>query len=154
MVIFYRENSGEKTYEEVTEVCRKGYGIKNPGRVSGFQGFFFRLFDVYLYGKLEDWVRNNPKLEKPLVEFIRRFSAEDYGFVTVAERNNNLEGKWLCGSCSYTIGRYSFEDSELMHYGGIVLEFFRDRGFLYSIDEDVSTLYAEYGDAGHKNHDI
>ena len=146
---FYHDDSREKTYDEVVDACRKGYGIKHPERVNGFQGFFFRLHDVYLYGKLEDWVLDNPKLEEPLMGFIRRFAGEDYGFITSTEYYNNLENKWLCGSCSWTIGRYYFEDQHLTHYGGIVLEFFRDCGVLYSIEEDVSELYAEYAGSNH-----
>ncbi len=151
MVRFYHDDSREKTYDEVVEACRKGYGIKHPELVNGFRGFFFRLHDVYLYGKLEGWALNNSRLEEPLMGFIRRFAAEDYGFVTASEHDNNLENKWLGGNCCWTIGRYCFEDRDLTHYGGIVLEFFLDRGFLYSIEEDVTELYAKYASPDYKN---
>ena len=151
MVLFYHDDSMEKSYEEVVENCQKGYGIKHPEKVSGFQGFFFRLHDIYLYGRLEAWVLNNPELREPLTDYIRRFAREDYGFVTPAEHDNNLENRWIAGSCSWTIGRYNFESKDLARYGGIVLEFFLDRGFLYSIEEDISGLYAEYAGADYKN---
>ena len=95
---------------------------------------------------------DNPGLEEELYVFIKRFLREDYGFVTRNEDYNNSENKWLCGSCCWSIGRYSFVNTDYASScGGIVLEFLYDRGFLYSIEENVSDLYAEYGREGHTN---
>ena len=150
MRLFYHDDSRKKTYEEVVEVCQKGYGVKHPEKISGFNAFFYRLDDIYLYGRLETWVENNRELEAELNGFIKRFMKEDYGFVTRAEADNNLENKWLCGSCCWTIGRYAFDkDGYDTRYGGVVLEFLRDRGFLYSIEEDMSDIYREYAGNNH-----
>ena len=151
MRLFYHDDSKQKSYEQVVEACQKGYGIKHPERISGFDAFFYRLDDIYLYGKLETWVENNPELENELNVFIKRFLQEDYGFVTGDEQDNNIENKWLCGSCRWTIGRYYFEKKELRHFGGIVLEFLRNRGFLYSIEEDMSEIYKEYAGTDYRS---
>ncbi len=151
MRLFYRDDSKQKSYEQVVEACQKGYGVPHPERISGFDAFFYRLDDVYLCGKLETWVQNNPKLENELNGFIKRFMKEDYGFVTRDEEDNNLENKWLSGSCWWTIGRYYFENKEFRHYGGIALEFLKERGFMYSIEEDMSEIYSEYAGGDYKN---
>ena len=77
---------------------------------------------------------------------------EDYGFVTRDEAHNNCEMKWLCGTCSWSVGRYYCVNEDFaFHYGGIALEFLRDRGFIYSIEENMSTIYEEYAQNGYKN---
>ncbi len=145
MRLFYHDETKPLSYEQVVEGCRKGYGIKHPERVSGFNAFFYRLMDIYLCGELETWVEQNPELEQYLNEFIERFKREDYGFVTRDEADLNLENKWLCGNCCRSKGRYSFTDKDMiLKYGGIVLEFFKDRGFMYSVDEDMTEIRARY----------
>ncbi len=152
MKLFYHDESERLGHEQAVEACQQIYGIEHPERISGFGVFGYKLFDIYLYGRLETWVEDNPDLEEELNEFIRRFMKEDYGFVTRDEADNNGEGKWLCGSCSWSIGRYSFLNIEFhSRYGGIVLEFLYDRGFLYSVEENMDDLYAEYGREGHTN---
>ncbi len=152
MKLFYHDESERLGHEQAVEVCQQIYGIEHPERISGFGVFGYKLFDIYLYGRLENWVEDNPDLEEELNEFIRQFMREDYGFVTRDEAYNNSENKWLCGSCCWSIGRYSFVNSDYASLcGGIVLEFLYDRGFLYSIEENVGYLYAEYGREGHTN---
>ncbi len=141
MTLFYHDEQKKPTYDEVYTACRKGYGVKQPDRILGFNGFFYSLDDIYLYGKLEGIVENNSKLSDELKGFIDRFLKEDYGFVTENEYDNNSENRWLCGSCSHSIGRYMFKESL---YGGIVLEFLNDRGFFYCIGEDMTEVYARY----------
>ncbi len=145
MRLFYHDETEPQSYERVVEQCQKVYGIEHPERVHGFDAFFYRLMDIYLYGKLEKWVEQDPNLEQYLNEFIRRFKMEDYGFVTRDEADLNLENRWLCGSCCWAKGRYSFPDKDMIwKYGGIVLEFFNDRGFMYSVDEDMTEIRAKY----------
>ena len=144
MRLIYHDESKPLTYEQVYKGCQQGYGIKEPNKVLGFDGFFYRLKDIYEYGRVEKWIENNEKIEPELKKFIARFCAEDYGFVTSLEHDNNVENMWLCGSCSWTIGRYAFDGKEVSNsYGGVVLEFFRDYGLFYSIEEDVREIYAK-----------
>ena len=148
MKLIYHDDSRKRTYEEVYKDCQRGYGIKEPDKVSGFAGFFYRLSDIYAYGRLEKWLENNDKMEEELLKFVKRFYNGDYGFVTSLEHDNNVENRWLCGTCSWTIGRYSFDDVNVSNaYGGVVLEFFGDYGLFYSIEEDMSEVYA----VEHKN---
>ncbi len=136
MRLFYHDDSDALTYDQVVEGCKTGYGINHPEKISGFNSYFFRLADIYLVGELEEWCDRDPRIEVELQKFIKRYEKEDYGFVTRAESNNNSENRWLCGSCSWTVGRYYFEDEDLAScYGGVVLEFFQDQGLLYSFEE-------------------
>ena len=150
MKLLYHDESPVKRYKKVVKDCQEGYGIAHPERISGFGGFFFRLNDVYLYGRLETIAEQDPELKEKLIEFIKRFAKEDYGFVTRDEYDSNEENRWLCGSCCWTIGRYSFEEDKYMYIGGIVLEFLRDFGFMYCIEEDMSEIYLKYACPDHK----
>ena len=151
MRLIYHDERKPVTYEQVYEGCQKGYGIKEPDKISGFNGFFYRLPDIYVYGMLETWLEHNKKMEDELKSFINRFKAEDYGFVTRAEHNENAEDRWLCGSYRGSIGRYSFS-KDYNNFGGVVLEFFDDFGLMYSIEEDMSEIYGKYrGDSSYVN---
>jgi hypothetical protein len=87
-------------------------------------------------------MEENDRIEAELQSFIFRFNNEDYGFVTRAEHDSNSENKWLSGSAYGAIARYSFEESDLAEkYGGVVLEFFKDYGLMYSIEEDMKLIY-------------
>lgn len=151
MRLIYHDERKSLTYEQVYEGCQKGYGIKQPDRISGFNGFFYRLPDIYVYGMLETWLEHNEKMEDELKSFINRFKAEDYGFVTRNEHDGNTEDRWLCGSYKWNIGRYSF-GKDYNHLGGVVLEFFDDFGLMYSIEEDMRGIYGKYyNDPAHEN---
>ena len=146
MKLIYHDESEPLSYDKVYKGCQEAYGVKRPDMISGFMGFFFRVPDVYVYGKLEKWAENNAKVEEELKVFIKRYMAQDYGFVTSDEHDLNTENRWLCGSTSWTIARYSFENEELQHRGGIVLEFLRDFGVMYSFEEDMKQFYSQYCD--------
>ena len=153
MKLIYHDDSKPKTYEEVYEKCQKGYGIKKPNLVNGFAGFFFRVPDIYAYGKLGEYAENDPKLEAALLEMVMRYKREDYGFISVGEFFNNVENRWLGGSSAWTIARYSLDrDVFRSQYAcGIVLEIFADYGLLYFIDEDMREIYAkEHKDENYK----
>ncbi len=141
MRLIYHDSTESLTFEQIQKGCQQGYGIENPEKVSGFMGFFYMLPDIYVYGMLEHWMDSDERLEKELLKLIIRFNKEDYGFVTRAEHSNNLENKWLCGSAYGAIARYSFDDSDLAErYGGVVLEFFKDYGLMYSMEEDMKEI--------------
>ncbi len=153
MRLIYHDDTKKLTYEQVYKRCQEGYGIKEPDRISGFMGFLYKISDVYAFGKLEKWIELDDRLEPELKQFIERFYAEDYGFVTRSEQDNNLENRWISGSCCWTIARYTFDDKELANaYGGIVLEFFMDYGLIYSIEENMREIYANvYGDPEYRH---
>ena len=137
MKLIYHDETEPVSYEKVRSRYRQGYGIEHPEKISGFAGAFFRLPDIYVYGRLEKWLENNEGLEDELKKFIDRFRAEDYGFVSRDEQEGNDENRWLCGSCDRSIGRYSF-GKDYDQFGGVVLEFFDGIGFFYSVEEDMS----------------
>ena len=143
MRLIYQDETKPLSYEKVYKGCQQGYGVKEPDKISGFMGFFYRLPDIYVYGMLETWLEHNKKMEDELKSFIKRFGAEDYGFVTRAEHDNNVENRWLAGSSNWTIGRYSF-GRDYNQFGGVVLEFFDNIGIMYSMEEDLSEIYRKY----------
>ncbi len=154
MRLFYSDESRIPTYEEVRDACRKGYGVKHPEKISGFEGFFFHLDDIYLYGRLETAVNANPEMEAELFSFIERYKRQDYGFISRLEYDGNLENRYLCGSCAWTVGRYSFSERRLQQAGGVVLEFLRDVGFLYFVDEDMTDIYQQYIGQSYSGNDM
>ena len=152
MRLIYHDETKPRTYEQVYKDCQRGYGIKRPDDVIGFMGFFYRLPDVYAYGRVERWLENNGKMEGELLKFIKRFYNGDYGFITELEHDGNVENRWLCGTAWGSIARYSFDGENVSNsYGGVVLEFFKDYGLFYSIEEDMSEIYAkEYKNPNYK----
>jgi len=108
MRLIYTDNSKSLTREQI----QKGYGIKNPERISGYAGLFFKVDD--------------------LLKLIQRYKLEDYGFVTADEYALNMENRYLCGSCTWSVARYGFGE-----FGGTVLKFVSDKGFMYYADDDL-----------------
>ncbi len=154
MKLIYHDEREPLSYEKVYKGCQEGYGVKRPDMISGFMGFFFRVPDVFVYGKLEKWIEYNAKIEEELKAFIKRYMAQDYGFVTSGEYDGNTENRWICGSTAWTIARYYFEDKDLQHFGGIVLEFLWDFGVMYSIEEDMKPFYSQYCDSPDRESEI
>jgi len=128
MRLIYTDNTELPTREEI----QAGYGIKNPERISGYAGFFFKLYDIYAIGRLESLISNDPKILDELLKLIQRYKSEDFGFVTADEYYDNMEGRYLCGSCVWSIARYG-----LGAYGGVVLQFVMDKGLMYCADDDI-----------------
>ncbi len=135
MKLIYHDETKPLTYEQVYEGCQQAYGIKQPDKVSGFMGLCCNMPDIYVYGLAEKWMEQTPELADEFKSFIKRFAAEDYGSASAGESGNNDENRWLCGSFSGSIGRYSPSGS-LSHYGGFVLKFFQDYGLIYSAEEE------------------
>ena len=140
MKLFYHEERKAPSSEQIKRELRQAYGINNPERVIGFQSFTYVFDDIYVCGRLEKSLENNPDLADSLNEMIKRFEKEDYGFVSGSEWINNVENKWLGGDCSRTVGRYSLEQ-----LGGVVLEFLDDVGLLYYIEDDMTEVYRYFG---------
>ena len=141
MKLFYESAYHSSEFVENRNKALEAHYNSPMKNVHGAEGLFFEPDDIYLYGKLEKWAENNPKIENELREFIKRYMREDYGFVSRDEEDNNLENRWLGGYSSWTIARYSFKDTGLAnHYGGIVLEFLKDEGYLYSVEDSIDEL--------------
>ncbi|SCX09652.1 hypothetical protein SAMN02910339_01377 [Lachnospiraceae bacterium YSD2013] len=141
MKLFYESAYHSSEFVENRNKALEAHYNSPMKNVHGAEGLLFEPDDIYLYGKLEQWAENDPKIEAELREFVERYKKQDYGFVSREEAENNLENRWLCGSSSWTIARYYFKDAELtMQYGGIVLEFLRDEGFFYSVEDSIDEL--------------
>ncbi len=141
MKLFYESAYHSSEFVENRNKALEAHYNSPMKNVHGAEGLFFEPDDIYLYGKLEQWAENDLKIEAELREFVERYKKQDYGFVSREEAENNLENRWLCGSSSWTIARYYFKDHGLATWkGGIVLEFLRDRGFFYSVEDSIDEL--------------
>ena len=143
MKLFYRSYYHSPEYVEARKKAIEVHNNSPMKNTHGASGLFFTPDDIYLYGKLEKWVEDDPRIGEELRTFIDRYKREDYGFVSRAEAENNLENKWIGGYSSWTIARYQFEDKDLATWkGGIILEFLKNEGYLYSMDDNIDELRA------------
>lgn len=134
MELFYQlpKPDPQKTHEAVS----KGYGIQKPERTLGYAGaFLFHVPDVYISDRIATRLQLNPTFKDDMLNMLKRFCNDDYGFVTFAEHYGNGETRYLCGSSSWMIARYGSP------YGGVVYETFHDMSFLYFIEEDVDDVW-------------
>lgn len=124
--------------EKIHDVTSKAYGIKNPERINGYAGaFLFRIPDVYVSDKISQRIDTCPWFADILMDMLKRFSKDDYGFVTQFESDNNCETRYFGFSSSWMIGRYG------TRLGGIVLETFHDISLFYFSEEDVSLIWKQ-----------
>ena len=138
MRLIYSDDRTLPTRDQISQA----YGIKNPEKISGYEGFFFKLLDIYAVGKLERDLDNNPLLINELLEMVTKYKKCEYGAVTPQEEDNNLENRYLCGSSVWTIARYGTCKGET-----IFLNFRRNNGYMYYCDDfTVGEMIAEKED--------
>ena len=154
MKLIYHDEREPISNDELREGLQKGLGVEKPERIHGYQAFFYRVSDIYAYGVLEKVLDGNEKVEKELKTFAERFKKDDWGFITSNEYYSNVEQRCMWGISDYQIARYSFENPDLRHEGGVVLEFFRDFGLFYFVNEDMSEIYEEQFRDGKALHDL
>lgn len=123
MRLIYHDGRKVPTPEQIKEMYPS---VPDPSKISGYEGFFFTLHDVYIIGTLESDCKSSPSIEPELQKMIQQYRAGEYGDVTYDEKFDNQESRWLCGSCSWTIARYFLTDGRK-----VILEFLYNRGFLY-----------------------
>lgn len=131
--LFYQAK--KPNVQEEIERARKGFGNKHAEQVSGFAGTFLSSIpDVYVSEHIGRDLARNEGFKDVLMDFIRRFVNNDFGFVTDWEKGGMIEDKYIGGSDWFLIGRYPHRN------GGIVLETYFDRSLFYYFDEDVSNF--------------
>lgn len=134
--LFYQAK--KPNVQEGIERARKGFGNERAELVSGFAGaFLYSIPDVYVSECIGRDLERYEGFADTLMDFIRRFVNDDYGFVTAWENGGMTEDKYIGGSSWFLIGRYPHR------HGGIVLESFFDRSLFYYFDEDVSKFQQE-----------
>lgn len=129
--LFYQAK--KPNVQEEIERARKGFGIEHAEQISGFAGtFLYSVPDVYVSERIGRDLARYEGFADTLMDFIRRFVNDDFGFVTDWEKGGMIEDKYIGGSDWFLIGRYPY------WLGGIVLETYFDRSLFYYFDEDVS----------------
>lgn len=134
--LFYQAK--KPNVQEEIERARKGLGYAHAEKIMGFAGtFLYSVPDVYVSERIGQHLERYEGFADKLMEFIRRFVNDDYGFFTDWEKGGMIEDKYIGGSRQFLIGRYPYQ------FGGIVLESYFDRSLFYFFDEDVSEFQQE-----------
>lgn len=102
---------------DVFENTSRGYGVKNPTRINGYAGtFLFSLPDVYVSDLLEKSMNEDSQYTATLILLIQRFKKDDYGTISEAEADHNIEQRyfaysntWMTACYDTTVGRIRFE---------------------------------------------
>lgn len=136
MKLFYQDSPPAP--QKIHEITSKGYGIKHPERINGYDGaFLFRVPDVYITDKISQVIDINPWFADRLRGMLKQFFNNDYGFVTSLEHDDNVETRYLSFSSSWMIGRYGSK------FGGVVFETFYDISLFYFMEEDTNQIRKE-----------
>ena len=137
MKLFYQFEKPDP--QKIIEDVKKAYGVKNPGKINGFMGTFLAAhLDVFVTDEVAKKAERSNKFREFLDNCITRFYHDDYGYVTWSESMNNGENRYLAGSTSWMIARYSFETGRAVVYANLY-----DMTLISFIEEDVSEIYEE-----------
>lgn len=137
MKLFYQEPKPD--VQKVHDAASKGFGIKHPERINGYEGtFLFHIPDVYVSNKIAQLMEWNKKTTNELMNMLNRFHRSDYGFITKFESDCNDETRYLSFSSSWMIGRYSCEVLD-----GVILETLYDISIFYYPEEDITDILNE-----------
>ena len=130
----------KKDPKKIYEAVKAGYGIEHPERIGGFYGaFMLPQKDVYLSDMLALAVACSRENGNFIDDCIKRFSDDDYGFVTEWERGAYIEDKYIGGGTSWFIGRYSDKN-----VGSVILADLCDIIYMSFVEEDCSAIYEEH----------
>ena len=126
---------------EVFEITSRGYGVKNPARINGYAGtFLFSLPDVYVSDLLEKAMNKDSQYTATLIILIQRFKKDDYGTITQAEAEHNIQQRYLANTNTWMTACY---DTEV---GRIRFETFLDKALLYFAGEPIDAIRKEQND--------
>lgn len=94
--------------EAIRDRVSEAYKIENPDKVQGYAGYFnFHFGEIRIDEAIAKLIEKNSEFEKSLEEFLRRFSADDYGDITQDEKESNAENKYFFGCFVGLEGRYA-----------------------------------------------
>ena len=95
----------KKDPEEIRRRLQKGYGTKHPEKIHGYGWFFWSTGDVYVSDVVYERMRNSRDFNEFVMESLKSFEREDYGYISEWEHDCNIEAKWLFGG--NLIGQYA-----------------------------------------------
>ena len=97
--------------EMIYKGVQDAYGIKRPEKVLGFGGFFFSLGDVYVSDYVYETILQSKEFEAFIQESLDRFKAEDYGMISGADFDENVENLYFGGG-AWMFARYFYENKQ------------------------------------------
>ena len=110
----------KKDPEVIHSFIQKGYGIKHPEKIHGYGGLFFTLGNVYVSNTVYSMMKNNTEYHQFVLDSLKRFEREDYGYISSWEYDCNIEAKWLFGGDligQYACGKWkTSEKAEIPNY--------------------------------------
>jgi hypothetical protein len=123
---------------EVLEITTMGYGVKNLARINGYVGtFLFSLPDVYVSDLLEKAMNEDSQYTATLILLIQRFKKGDYGTISEAEADHNIEQRYLANSNTWMTACY---DTAV---GRIRFETFWDMALFYMEGDQIDAIKKE-----------
>ncbi len=117
-------------FKKRTEDVGRAYGCKHPEKISGFAGCFLRGEPyIYVSDKLEAYLLEDPKFSAELMKLVEKYNKDDFGVMSKAESDNQLENIHFFGNTSWNKGIYE------TGIGIVVYEVCYDDALLYLDDE-------------------
>lgn len=130
----------KKDPQKIHEAVKAGYGIEHPECISGFYGaFMLPEKDVYVSDEVAKAASRSAATIYYLDDCIARFNNDDYGFVTEWEEGAYAEDKYIAGSMSWFIGRYSRK-----HERSVIVADLCDIIYISFVEEDAFGIYEEH----------
>lgn len=127
--------------KEVFDITNRGYGAKNLARINGYTGTFsFSLPDVYVSDRLEKAMNDDSEYTAALILLIQRFKRGDYGTISEAETDHNVEQRYLSNSNTWMTACY---DTSV---GKIRFETFWNMALFYLDGEPIDDIRKEQHD--------
>ena len=94
--------------EQIRRSLQKGYRVEHPERIMGYPGLMYDPGDVYVSGQIAERM-GYEEFRSFVMDSLRRFDHEDYGQISLSDRDENIENRCLFG-IDRLFGRYGFHN--------------------------------------------
>lgn len=107
MILWKKDNIDiVKRHEEISQA----YQIKNPEKIQGYDGYFnFCFGEIWIDETIKGIIEKNIIFKNVLDDLLNRFLFDDYGDVTVNEKDANMENRYFWGQFVGLHGKYRTE---------------------------------------------
>lgn len=104
MILWKKDNIDiEKRHKQISQA----YRIENPENIQGYCGHFnFCFGEIWVDETVKEIIEKNPIFENVLDELLSKFGFDDYGEITVNEKDTNMENRYFWGQFVGLHGKY------------------------------------------------
>lgn len=121
--------------KEVFEIAARTYGAKDTTEINALaEALLFSVPDVYVSDKLEKSMNEDSRYTATLILLIQRFKKGDYGIISEAEADHNIEQRYMANSNTWMAACY---DTAV---GRIRFKTFKDMALFYLDGESIDTF--------------